>query len=73
MKSTALNLSISTRIKELRGEKGLTQIQAAALLNIDKSTIAKYETGAATPSVHVLISLADFFDVSLDYLTGRED
>lgn len=68
-----LNEKIGERLKELRKEKGLNQIQTAGLLKIDKSTIAKYETGAAVPSVHMLVVLAGFFNVTTDYILGLED
>ena len=70
---TKLNEIIAERIKELRKEKGLNQIESAKLLNIDKSTIAKYETGTTVPSVNMLVALAKFFDVPAGYILGLED
>jgi len=72
-KEISLNEIIADKLKDLRKEKELSQIELANLLKIDKSTIAKYETGAAVPSVHMLFSIAKFFDVSTDYLLGLED
>ncbi len=60
------------RIKELREERGITQQKLAKDLNIDKSTIAKYETNAISPSCQMLIILAKYFQVSTDYLLGLE-
>jgi len=68
-----LNEIIATRLKELRKEKNLNQIETAKMLSVDKSTIAKYETGAAVPSLNMLVVLARFFDVSADYILGLED
>ena len=61
------------KLKELREEKGFTQIQFAKEINVDKSTIAKYETGKILPSTSMLILLARYFKVSTDYLLGLED
>lgn len=61
------------RIKELREERKLTQQQLAKELNIDKSTVAKYETNSISPSCQMLIIFAKYFSVSTDYLLGLED
>ena len=57
-------------IKRLRKEKGLTQIQLAETFNLDQTTISKWENGKAIPDSQLLIRLAEFFDVSTDYLLG---
>lgn len=59
------------RLKELRTSKGLLQKDMAAHLGIDRTTYVKYESEASEPSNDVLCMLADFFDVSVDYLLGR--
>ncbi len=61
------------RIKNLREERNLTQSALAKELNVDKSTIAKYETNSISPSCQMLIILAKYFSVSTDYLLGLED
>lgn len=61
------------RLKELRKEKGFTQVELAEKLNVDKSTVAKYETDKIEPSLTMLKSIAIFFDVSADYLLGISD
>ncbi len=61
------------KLKYLRQEKGLSQVELAERLNVDKSTIAKYETGKIEPSLTMLKSIAIFFDVSADYLLGISD
>lgn len=66
-------MTLGERITTLRKEKGLNQIEFAAKLIIDKSTIAKYETDKILPSVPMLIKIAQFFEVSTDYLLGLED
>lgn len=61
------------RLKSLRKEIGLSQEALAKKLNIDKSTIAKYETEKISPSIEMLIIFAKFFKVSTDYLLGLEE
>ena len=60
------------RLKSLRKEIGLSQEALAKKLNLDKSTIAKYETEKISPSIEMLIIFAKFFKVSTDYLLGLE-
>lgn len=67
------NETIGLKLKELRIEKGLTQIELAKQLNLDKSTIAKYETDKIEPSITMLKQFCKFFNVSADYLLGLED
>lgn len=61
------------RLKELRKKKGLTQIRLAIELNMSQNTISRYETGSHEPDVQTLIQIADYFNVSLDYLMERTD
>lgn len=61
------------RIKQLRTEKGITQQDLSDKLGITKSILSKYENGHREPGREILNSLADFFDVSVDYLLGRTD
>lgn len=61
------------RLKELRLEHNLTQVELAQKTNTSKSVISAWELGQNEPSVSSLISLAKFFDVSLDYLCGLDD
>lgn len=61
------------RIKELRNAKGVSQVAIAKILGITDRGYRKYEAGDNEPTLSVLIALADYFDVSLDYLVGRSD
>lgn len=61
------------RLKILRKEKGLYQKDVANFLGVDRTTYVKYETGASEPDTETLSKLADFFNVSLDYIIGRND
>lgn len=51
----------------------ITQKELAARINVGGSTISGYEKGDKTPSIPVLIQIADVYDVSLDYLLGRTE
>lgn len=62
---------LPTRMKELRKLKKVTRPQLAAGINRDESTVKHYEYGETRPSVEALIAIADYFDVSIDYLVGR--
>lgn len=61
------------RLAALRREKGLSQAELAKLLNVAQSTIAMYESTRRTPDPVTLKRLADFFNVSVDYLVGRTE
>lgn len=61
------------RIKDLREDANLKQAELAQATGIDQRTISNYETGKTNPDSYALIKLADFFQVSIDYLVGRSD
>lgn len=61
------------RLKELRIEKHLTQRELAKKIDSTDKSIWAYEKGIAIPPLDVLTRLGDYFEVSIDYLTGRED
>lgn len=61
------------RFKEERKRKGLTQEQLADKFFLNKSSISRYEKGTQTPEMPTLQKIADFFEVSTDYLLGRTD
>ena len=65
--------NFSERIKNLREERGLSQEALGAVIGVKRFSIYTYEKGRACPDMKGLIALADYFDVSLDYLTGRTD
>ena len=66
-------MEIGSKIKELRTEYGLKQKELAAKIHIAANTLSQFETCRANPSYDILIALADFFEVSVDYLLGRAD
>lgn len=59
---------LGKRIKEEREKKNLTQDQLAQTLNISRQAISKWELGTAYPDIERLITLSNFFDISLDNL-----
>ena len=61
------------RLKELRKSKGVSQLKLALDLNTSQNTISRYDTGEREPGIHELIMIADYFNVSLDYLLERTD
>ena len=61
------------RIRDLREDSDKKQIELAKYLNIDQSTYSDYETGKINVPLEQLIKIADFYNVSLDYLVGRDD
>lgn len=61
------------RLKELRMGKNITLKQMAEELNMVQRNYQRYETGEVDPPLSKAIALADYFDVSLDYLVGRSD
>ena len=59
------------RLKELRRAKGFSQLKLALDLNTNQNTISRYETGEREPGINELILIADYFNVSVDYLLER--
>ena len=61
------------RIKNLREDRDLKQETLAEMLGVRQTTYSKYELGKINVPVEMLIKIADFYDVTLDYLVGRSD
>ena len=66
-------MKLSERLKELRKEKGLRQEHAAVALGISMSSYCLYEQGKREPTASVIVRMADYYDVTTDYLLGRSD
>lgn len=64
---------LSTRLKKLREDKNLMQKEVASYLNITTSAYGFYEQGKRSPTPEILSKLADYFNVSSDYILGRTD
>lgn len=60
-------------MKKLREEKGLMQQDVCNALDIEQSTLANYENNRRVPKTDILIEIANYYGVSLDYLVGRTD
>jgi len=60
-------------LKQLREARGITQTELAKQLGVVRSTICFYESEQHSPTPEMLIKLADFFGVSVDYLLGRDE
>jgi len=58
-------------LKKLRKSKGLTQVQFAEEFNISSGTIAMWETNKRVPDTSMLIKIAEYFGVTVDYLLGK--
>jgi len=67
------NNTFGTRLKALRISKRLTQENFANLFFLNKSSISKYEKDKNLPENQLLIKIADYFEVSVDYLLCRTD
>ena len=61
------------RLKELRRTRHITQLKLALDLNMSQNTISRYETGEREPGLTELVKIADYFDVSVDYLLERTE
>ena len=61
------------RLKELRVKKEKTQLQVQMETGIEQALLSKYENGVRVPPTETLVILADYYDVSMDYIMGRTD
>jgi len=68
---TGKNIEIGSYLKELRKIAGLTQEAFANALGISRVNYTRYERNSARPDYETLIKIADFYDISLDELFGR--
>lgn len=66
-------MELAVALKRFRKQMKITQKQAAIAANVSERNYQDYEYGKVVPSATVLLALADYFNVSLDYLCGRSD
>lgn len=66
-------MNFSERIISLKNERNLLQKDIAIAIGVTVRNYQRYEKGDQQPTLPVLVRLADYFDVSLDYLVGRSD
>ena len=64
---------LGSRIKELRKEFGLSQVELALRMEVTKQTISNWENENIQPSIDMLVGLANVFNVTTDYLLGLDD
>jgi transcriptional regulator with XRE-family HTH domain len=65
-------MAFCDRLKNLRDEKGLSQVELAKILNISRQSVGNYENGLRFPNDEkLIIKIADYFNVSIDYLFGK--
>lgn len=65
-------MKIGARIKSLRELTGMQQQELCSILDIEQSTLANYESGRRIPNDEIKIKIANYFNVTLDYLLGRD-
>ncbi len=65
--------NIDMRLKELRKSRNISQVKLAMDLNMNQNSISRYETGEREADYATLIAIADYFEVSIDYLLGRTE
>lgn len=68
-----LGYTFEERLKEVRADKGIGQVELAKAIGVSKGIISLWENGLREPKLSNLISLSKYFDISLDYLTGLID
>ena len=61
------------RIRALRESMNYSQMKVAEIFDIGQSSVVRYEKGEASPSLELLVKIADYYDVSLDYILGRTE
>ena len=61
------------RIRDMREDNDITQKQISAILNCDQSLYSKYERGEREMPLALIIKLADYYNISIDYLVERTD
>ena len=66
-------MNMYKRIRDLREDKDLNQTQVAKIIGMSHTGYSKYETGENDIPTAILIKLADFYDVSVDYILNRTD
>lgn len=64
---------METNLKLLRQQKKKTQLQVQLETGIEQALLSKYENGLRTPPTETLITLADYYDVSMDYIMKRTE
>jgi transcriptional regulator with XRE-family HTH domain len=61
---------LADRMRELREDHGLTRLEMAKRLEVNKSTITRYESGDMNPTIDMLLKIRETFGVTIDWITG---
>lgn len=69
----SLVIFMQNNLRKLRKERGLTQISLQMKTGIEQALLSKYETGERIPTTDALLILANFYNVSIDYILCRTD
>lgn len=64
---------MNTKLRQLRKEHKLTQVELQVCTGIEQSLLSKFETGERIPTTETLMTLADFYQVSIDYILCRTE
>lgn len=65
--------SFNENVKKLRTARGLNQVEFAKLLGVSKQCVSNWENDNIMPSIEMLVKIADLFNVTVDYVLGRND
>ena len=66
-------MKFNDKLTALRKQKGMSQEQLAELLGVSRQAVSRWECGASCPDITLLPIIADYFNVSIDYLLERTD
>ena len=66
-------MEFGTRLRELRNEKGISQQTLALEIKHSQQVVSNWESGNVEPTASAIVAVADYFDVSADYLLGRKE
>jgi len=66
-------MSFGEKLRSLRIENNLSQLELAKILNITNQSLSHYELDKRIPDLNMISKIADYFDISVDYLLGRVD
>lgn len=72
MRNINENKVFQERLRKLRDQKGIKRMVLSELCGLHKDAVRRFERGESEPKMSELILLADFFDVSIDFLLGRK-
>ena len=72
-KKTTLGYTFEERLKEVRADKGVGQVELAKAIGVSKGIISLWENGLREPKLSNLIALSKFFEVPIDFLAGLID